>query len=76
MPEMKELMVVNGLTEAQIVRDLLISNGILAKLDYEPIASILGLNIGDIGAVKILVPEEDLENAREIVKSATQHDRH
>ncbi len=72
---LKELLTVNGMTEAQIVRDLLLSNGIMAQLEYEPIASVLGINIGDIGAVKIMVSEEDFDDAREVLKSAGKFDR-
>ncbi len=64
----------NGLTEAWIVRDLLMSNGIMAELDYDPVASIMGLNIGKLGAVKILVNEEDFEDARKIIEAASKPD--
>lgn len=75
MDKLKELMTVNGLTEAWIVKDLLMSNGIMAELHYDPVASIMGLNIGKLGAVKILVREEELEDARKIIESALETDR-
>jgi len=54
--------------EAEIVRDILESGGIpvtILSLKVSPYP----VNIGRMGEVKVLVMEEDLEKAREVIES-------
>ncbi|MGQ9617431.1 MAG: putative signal transducing protein [Candidatus Aminicenantia bacterium] len=58
-----------GLTEAEILRSFLESNGIPVELKYESIGKVMGITTNGLGVVKILVPEEREEEAKNLIES-------
>jgi len=58
-----------GITEAEIIKSFLESNGIPAELRYESIGKVLGITTDGLGIVKILVPEEKEEEAKKLIES-------
>jgi len=58
-----------GLTEAYIVKGRLESEGIPVKLSYEAIGKIYGITVDGLGEVLILVPQEEVEDALEILSN-------
>jgi hypothetical protein len=57
-----------GRLSAEMIRLLLESFGVTAILSQESVGTIYGLTIGDLGEVDILVQENQIEDAREILK--------
>lgn len=53
--------------EASLVKDLLESAGIPVLLRSEAIGRLYGFNLGPLGQVEIVVPEEQAECARELL---------
>ena len=58
-----------GDLEAEFIKGFLHGQGIEATLSQESIARTLGLTAGRLGQVKILVPEEQAEEALELLKA-------
>ena len=59
--------VAQGWAEALVIKGLLESNGLPVRLDYEALGSILGLTMDGLGEVKIMVPREMEEEAKEML---------
>ena len=57
-----------GDLEAEFIKGFLHGQGIEVTLSQESIARTLGLTVGRLGEVKILVPEEQAEEATELLK--------
>jgi hypothetical protein len=57
----------SGMTNANIVLGRLTTEGIPAKLKYEPVGAIYAITIDGLGKVEILVPARDMERVREIL---------
>ena len=57
----------SGLLHANIVRGRLESEGIRTRLSYEAAGKIYAITVDGLGEVRILVPEEDADKAREIL---------
>jgi hypothetical protein len=53
--------------EAQIIKGRLESEGIPVLLSYESAGLVYGLTIDGLGAVKIMVPQHLVEEAKEIL---------
>lgn len=71
MAKKKDLVVVHvaqGELEANVMKSHLESEGIPVLLKYEAIGRVIGLTVDGLGEVKILVPQEFAEQAREIIK--------
>lgn len=71
MAKKKDLVVVHvaqGELEANVMKSHLESEGIPVLLKYEAIGRVIGLTIDGLGEVRILVPKEFAEQAREIIK--------
>lgn len=62
-----ELVTVEGGLEADIVKSKLESFSIPALLRYEAAGRIFGITMDGLGKVKILVPRELLEEARQVL---------
>jgi hypothetical protein len=62
-----ELVSVSGLMEAQIILGMLQAYDIDAVMSHEAAAAIYGLGIGPTAEVDILVPEEKLEDAKQLL---------
>ena len=57
----------SGMTQANIIAGRLESEGIPTKLDYEAAGAIYAITIDGLGEVRILVPVDDWERAREVL---------
>jgi len=57
----------SGLIHANIVRGRLESEGIQTRLSYEVAGEIYAITVDGLGEVRILVPEEDADKAKEIL---------
>ena len=57
----------SGMTQANIITGRLESEGIPTKLDYEAAGAIYAITIDGLGEVRILVPVDDWDRAREIL---------
>ncbi len=58
-----------NITEAQVVRGLLESNGLPATVQAESIAAVLGVVIGPLAEARVLVPEPLAERARSLLEA-------
>lgn len=71
MPEQKSLVVVyitQGELEANVIKSHLESEGIPVMLQYESVGRVYGLTVDGLGEIRILVPHEFADEAREIIK--------
>ncbi len=59
---------VQGELTANVIKSHLESEGIPVLLQYESVGVVYGLTIDGLGEVKILVPQELSEEARQIIK--------
>jgi hypothetical protein len=57
----------NGVTDAEILKNMLESFGIPARVSYEAVGKIYGLTMDGMGVVALLVPEERAQEARDIL---------
>ena len=57
----------SGMTNARIITGRLETEGIPTRLQYEAAGAIYAITIDGLGEVKILVPDTDLERARQIL---------
>lgn len=64
---LKELIVVDGMVEAEIIKAKLSSFNIPCILKYESAGRIFGITMNGLGKVKISVPVEFYKQARELV---------
>lgn len=63
---------VQGEATANVIKGHLESEGVMAILQYESVSRVYGLTADGLGAVKVLVPEELAEQAKQIIQpSAT-----
>jgi putative signal transducing protein len=58
--------------EAMLARNLLVENGIKAELADENTGDLFHLN-ADFGDVKLLVPTDNVEQAKKLLQEAHQH---
>ena len=56
-----------GEIQAEIIRGLLESQGILPQLNQEGAGRAYGLSVGPLGEVEILVPKDKLKEAKEVL---------
>ena len=57
----------HGLSRAHIIKAKLESAGIPVLLDYESAAPALGIMVNGLGAVRILVPADQADEARALI---------
>jgi hypothetical protein len=57
----------SGMAEAQVMAGRLEVEGVPVRLRYDVAGSLYGITVNGLGAVKILVPEEYVEQARAIL---------
>jgi hypothetical protein len=60
-----------GMLEAEAIKGRLETSGIPAAFDFESIGQTFGITIDGLGEVRILVPIERANEARELLRSAT-----
>lgn len=65
--EYTNLVTVSGKLEAEIIHGMLEAYGIDAEMSHEAAATIYGLGVGPIAQVDILVPEDQLEEAQQLL---------
>jgi hypothetical protein len=58
----------SGVLEAEILRSLLKSRGIEARLSHEALTTIYGFGVGPLAEVEIIVPADQAEEARQILE--------
>ncbi|MEJ2551966.1 MAG: DUF2007 domain-containing protein [Anaerolineales bacterium] len=58
----------SGMLEAEILRSLLKSRGIEARLSHEALTTIYGFGVGPLAEVEIIVPADQAEEARQILE--------
>jgi len=56
-----------GLLQAEIIKGRLESAGIPAMLDYESLGRVIGITVDGLGEVRILVPNERADEAKELL---------
>ena len=56
-----------GLLQAEIIKGRLESAGIPAMLDYESLGRVMGITVDGLGEVRILVPNERADEAKELL---------
>ena len=57
----------SGMTNANIIVGRLETEGIPTRLKYEAVGAIYAITINGLGQVEVLVPENQLERAREVL---------
>lgn len=66
---MKVVHTANGELEANTLRATLEAAGIPAVLRFEAVTKFFAVNVDGLGAVKILVPEDRLDEARAVIET-------
>jgi hypothetical protein len=64
---LKELMAVEGSMEAEIIKSKLESYEIPVLLQYEAAGRIFGITMDGLGKVRIMVPQDLLEEAKKVL---------
>jgi len=65
--DLEELIVVEGMMEAEIIKSKLESADIPSLLKFEAVGRLLGITMDGLGKVKILVRSEDLKRACDLI---------
>ena len=68
--KLKELTVVDGMVEAEIIRAKLMSFDIPCLLKFESAGRLFGITMDGLGKVKVLVNENQFEEARQILNTS------
>lgn len=71
--DLKELIRVWGPVEAEIIKNLLESEGIPCFFKGLMLQTIYPFSADGLGEIKILVPEKDLERAKDLLKNLEQN---
>jgi hypothetical protein len=69
--ELLELMVVDGLMEAEIIKSKLEHFEIPCMLKFEAVGRLLGITRDGLGKVQVMIPLRYKEKAREILNSTS-----
>jgi hypothetical protein len=69
--ELIELMVTDGLMEAEIIKSKLENFEIPCMLKFEAVGRLLGITSDGLGKVQVMVPPDYLEKAKEILNTET-----
>jgi len=73
-PRMVPVLVEAGHLRAEVIRGRLEAAGIPVLLQYESLGLIMGLTADGLGEVKILVPEDCVEEARRVLATPAEID--
>lgn len=68
--KLKELTVVDGMVEAEIIKAKLMSFDIPCLLKFESAGRLFGITIDGLGKVKVMVSESQFEEARKIINDS------
>jgi hypothetical protein len=69
--ELIELMVVDGMMEAEIIKSKLENFEIPCMLKFEAVGRLLGITSDGLGKVQVMIPPGYLEKAKEILNTET-----
>ncbi|MCP4154813.1 MAG: DUF2007 domain-containing protein [bacterium] len=69
--QLKELIVIDGMMEAEIIKSKLENFEIPSVLEFETAGRLMGISMNGLGRVKIMVSPGDYERAVEILDSHT-----
>lgn len=72
--DLKEIAVVEGMVEAEIIKSKLESYNISCFLKFESAGRLFGITMNGLGEVKIMVPPEYYEEAKNILIQTNQED--
>lgn len=72
--DLKEVLVSDGMVEAEVVKSKLESFGIPCMLKFESAGRLMGITMDGLGKVQVMVPDEYLSKAREIINADTDMD--
>ena len=64
-----------GLMQAEIVKGRLESADIPVMLDYESLGRVMGITVDGLGEVRILVPNERADEARELLTASADDEQ-
>jgi len=64
----------SGLLRAQVIKGRLEVSGIPAVLDYDSVSQVFGITIDGLGEVRVMVPVERVEEARELIAASDDDD--
>lgn len=59
-----------GLLQAEVIKGRLESAGIPTMLDYESLGRVMGITVDGLGEVRVLVPTERAEDARQLLEAS------
>jgi len=65
-----------GLLEADMLKAFLEAQGLKVYLNQESVGRTLGLAAGTLGRVKVMVPEEQVEDAKALITAIEEGDFH
>jgi hypothetical protein len=72
--DLKELMVSDGMVEAEIVKSKLDSFGVPCMLKFESAGRLMGITMDGLGKVQVMVPAEYLAEAKEIISTGNDEE--
>ena len=64
----------SGLLRAQVIKGRLEASGIPALLDYEAIGQVYGFTVDGLGEVRVMVPVDRADEARELIATEGDED--
>ena len=64
-----------GLMQAEIIKGRLESASIPVMLDYESLGRVMGITVDGLGEVRILVPNERADEARELLTASADDEQ-
>ena len=64
----------SGLLRAQVIKGRLEVSGIPAVLDYDSVSQVFGITIDGLGEVRVMVPIERVDEARELIAAGDDED--
>ncbi len=64
-----------GLMQAEIIKGRLESAGIPVMLDYESLGRVMGITVDGLGEVRILVPDERADEAKELLAASADDEQ-
>ena len=67
--DLKELIVVDGMVEAEIIKAKLESFSIPCILKFESAGRLFGITMNGLGKVSVMVSDENLAQAKKIIKT-------
>lgn len=66
-PDLVTVHTTSGMLSAQVIKTKLESAGIPVLLDYESAGVVLGITVDGLGEVRVMVPEDLVEEARALL---------